>query len=1049
MSDTLLVHRDRCDILNGSATVTQLKLNGTAINGASLTSDYDYVWKDASSATLAPVGPGTGAILDVGTYTVVATKKSSLSQTASTPGSGCSTPRFTVVIKDLRAYPEISLSPVENTACDTNFNGSITVTAITSTGPGVGSGYNFVWTNDPDGLAGNVYSASNSSTANTFSPFTTLSMDKIGGGTYAIRVTNAATQCFSDASVKVLDDTPVVEILTTSKTDQMICNPDGSIQVQTLSLGVPTDYTYVWYLSSPSSTPLVDATSAQITGSSLQTGVGAGQYPTMGAGTYFVTAQKLPGNNPGSGCITAPFKVDILDVHTDPTIAAETLNADLNCSGSVTGTGKITINEANPMSYTYNWFTGDDVTGSPVLSTGGTNGEVLLNLQKGDYTVRVKENATNCTSVRSYTIDNSPTIVAFDPSGFSSPAVTTCNLATGVPSNGTATITSILENNLSQPVPGNYIFTWTDASNTVLQSNNSTTLSNLSPGNYFVTALNSVSNCSTNYAFTVDDQTIGSTTVSLIDFGNVERCVNPKTGFLTAQGGGNGASYSYEWYSGDQRPSPAGVPIANTSLLNGITIPSGQTQVTFTVKAINNTNNCWAVDAYAVPLITNTIIVSASSSPLTYCTSNNGEVFASIVNDNKFDYNFYWGIGNTVNPATPDYTTDDVQNIPDGNYTVVAIDILDNTCVSQPVTVVVDKNQATPAVTTALLKALTFCDPTKPNGQAAASVGGDVQHYSFDWYQGTTATGSIIHTGSEIDSLTNTDYTVNATDLVTGCVGTATINIPNQPETVLDPTVLVLSDQTSCLTWSDGRPRYNGSLSASVSGVTKDYIFDWADGSNPPPPIDHSGELYDSLNVGKYTVIATNRISGCKSNPVTAPIIENKKFPDIDFLVQSATCNNANGFITLLVSNDISLERVAWYHDGAQVDDGPNLQDAMAGQYTVKVVTTLGCETDKDVVLPADILAYNGISRNGDGNNDFFLIECIENFPSNHVEIFNRAGTKVYEADGYDNSNVLFDGNSNRGISIMGTHLPSGTYFFVISKGDGSKSIVGYLELVD
>jgi gliding motility-associated-like protein len=99
--------------------------------------------------------------------------------------------------------------------------------------------------------------------------------------------------------------------------------------------------------------------------------------------------------------------------------------------------------------------------------------------------------------------------------------------------------------------------------------------------------------------------------------------------------------------------------------------------------------------------------------------------------------------------------------------------------------------------------------------------------------------------------------------------------------------------------------------------------------------------------------------------------------------------------------------------------------------------------------LPADILAYNGISRNGDGNNDFFLIECIDNFPNNHVEIFNRAGTKVYEADGYNNASVLFDGVSNRGISLMGTHLPPGTYFYVISKGDGSKSQVGYLELVD
>jgi len=31
----------------------------------------------------------------------------------------------------------------------------------------------------------------------------------------------------------------------------------------------------------------------------------------------------------------------------------------------------------------------------------------------------------------------------------------------------------------------------------------------------------------------------------------------------------------------------------------------------------------------------------------------------------------------------------------------------------------------------------------------------------------------------------------------------------------------------------------------------------------------------------------------------------------------------------------------------------------------------------------------------------------------------------------------------------MGTNLPAGTYFYVISKGDGSRHVVGYLELVD
>jgi gliding motility-associated-like protein len=89
------------------------------------------------------------------------------------------------------------------------------------------------------------------------------------------------------------------------------------------------------------------------------------------------------------------------------------------------------------------------------------------------------------------------------------------------------------------------------------------------------------------------------------------------------------------------------------------------------------------------------------------------------------------------------------------------------------------------------------------------------------------------------------------------------------------------------------------------------------------------------------------------------------------------------------------------------------------------------------------------VSRNGDGRNDIFQIDCIENFPDNIVKIFNRAGTLVYEEHGYDNITLYFDGRSNKGFNPMGTNLPDGTYFFVINKMDGSEPISGYLEIVN
>ena len=81
--------------------------------------------------------------------------------------------------------------------------------------------------------------------------------------------------------------------------------------------------------------------------------------------------------------------------------------------------------------------------------------------------------------------------------------------------------------------------------------------------------------------------------------------------------------------------------------------------------------------------------------------------------------------------------------------------------------------------------------------------------------------------------------------------------------------------------------------------------------------------------------------------------------------------------------------------------------------------------------------------------NSYFHINCIESFPFNVVKIYNRAGTLVFEGHGYDNLNILFDGESNKGISPMGTNLPDGTYFYVIDKHDGSKPLAGYLEIVN
>ncbi|MDR3704600.1 MAG: gliding motility-associated C-terminal domain-containing protein [Paludibacteraceae bacterium] len=98
------------------------------------------------------------------------------------------------------------------------------------------------------------------------------------------------------------------------------------------------------------------------------------------------------------------------------------------------------------------------------------------------------------------------------------------------------------------------------------------------------------------------------------------------------------------------------------------------------------------------------------------------------------------------------------------------------------------------------------------------------------------------------------------------------------------------------------------------------------------------------------------------------------------------------------------------------------------------------------------ILIPNAFSPNGDGKNDRFVIEGIENQLSSILKVFNRWGSQVYQSGGTSYQND-WDGNSNKGGVTIGKELPVGTYFYVFTISfdkDGNtinKKYSGYIEL--
>lgn len=140
------------------------------------------------------------------------------------------------------------------------------------------------------------------------------------------------------------------------------------------------------------------------------------------------------------------------------------------------------------------------------------------------------------------------------------------------------------------------------------------------------------------------------------------------------------------------------------------------------------------------------------------------------------------------------------------------------------------------------------------------------------------------------------------------------------------------------------------------------------------------------------------------------------------------------------------------------VDEG-GVVDAGAKTITTPVqvdgfgIFTLG-KIKENFLNPGDVVIYNGVSPDGDGINDYLMIDNIEYFPENNVTIYNRWGRKVYETKNYNSKNNVFVGVAEgNGIVGSGEKLPAGTYYYVVEylyDRDGQNQWikkVGYIHL--
>ncbi|MCA0132083.1 DUF7507 domain-containing protein, partial [Winogradskyella alexanderae] len=290
----------------------------------------------------------------------------------------------------------------------------------------------------------------------------------------------------------------------------------------------------------------------------------------------------------------------------------------------------------------------------------------------------------------------------------------------------------------------------------------------------------------------------------------------------------------------------------------------------------------------------------------------------------------------------------------------------------------------------------------------------------------------------QVDNTTFTaTYQITQSDLDTGFVtNSATVTSEGPDGDLLDPTddVVDISDDPNDLNNNDNNGNGNPD-DPTVTAVNSIYDLE----------VDKVVDPTDQVVVGDeitFTIEVANI-----GNVTSTDIVISEQIPSGYVFVSAIT--------TAGTYSEVSGE---WIIDQLDPDQVEILQitvevlgfgDYVNSAFVQSSVGGIDINPNNDEssasVDPICLTIYNEFSPNGDGVNETFVIDCIERFPSNKLEVYNRWGNIVYSKNSYLND---WDGTSNGRTVIDGSNkLPVGTYYYVLDLGDGSEPRVGWLYI--
>ncbi len=415
------------------------------------------------------------------------------------------------------------------------------------------------------------------------------------------------------------------------------------------------------------------------------------------------------------------------------------------------------------------------------------------------------------------------------------------------------------------------------------------------------------------------------------------------------------------------------------------------------VPTIRDANGCVTT---LEPIFVNTFFIDNQVTEAECRDDENGRVVI-LPTGGSGDYTYNWenAAGDPISDSSG------IDGVAAGTYFVTITESSGNT-ITESFEVGVRSQLTATATVTSDFQGFGVSCPGNNDGVLSATAQNGAGNYTYSWMQGDNLIGEGIMLNGVAEGL----YTLEVTDDA-GCT-------VMESASVIAASPISTSGFVNDLSCVGER---DGSITVVASGGVGGFSYNWSNTAASPN--------LSSLARGNYALTVTDA-NGCTAE--TSFDVSEPTPIQVTIETTPAT-DGCNGVARAVVNGGAGPFLYRWNSNAVNTDSV--LTNLCPGDYAVVVTDARGCTSSPNLAQAAvldrrfpcmDIRSV--ISPDGDGLNDEFFINCIEEMNDNELMIFNRWGQMVFEATNYSN-----DWN---GVTMNGERLPDGAYYYILEFTD-------------